>query len=426
MNDTSLAVEYQPSREFALELDRNDRLAHYREQYHLPVGPDGKPWIYLTGNSLGLQPKGTRAMVEGELRDWAELGVEGHFEAQHPWYSYHEMFREPAARLVGAIPGEVAVMNTLTTNLHLMMVSFYRPVPGRFKILVEEGAFPSDQYAVWSQARFHGYDPADAIVALKPRQGEDTLRTEDIESVLAERGHEIALVMLGGVNYYTGQAFDMNRVTAAAHAAGCVAGYDLAHAAGNLVLRLHDWDVDFAVWCTYKYLNSGPGGVSGCFVHERHAFNPELPRFAGWWGNDPGTRFQMHTEFIPQHGAAGWQLSNAQILPMAAHKAALDLFDQAGMENLREKSEQLTGYLEFLIDRIPGNRYQIITPRTSADRGCQLSIRIDGDARAMADHLKQQGVIVDFRHPDVIRVAPVPMYNTFQDVWRFAEMLRNA
>lgn len=426
MNDTSLAVEYQPTREFALELDRNDRLAHYRQQYHLPVAPNGEPWIYLTGNSLGLQPKGTREMIEGEIRDWAELGVEGHFEARHPWYSYHEMFREPAARLVGGLPGEVVIMNTLTTNLHLMMVSFYRPTTERFKILVEDGAFPSDQYAVLSQARFHGYDPADAIVALKPREGEDTIRTEDIESVLAERGHEIALVMLGGVNYYTGQAFDMKRVTAAAHAVGCVVGYDLAHAAGNLVLRLHDWDVDFAVWCTYKYLNSGPGGVSGCFVHERHAFNPELPRFAGWWGNDPDTRFQMRTEFTPQRGAAGWQLSNAQILPMAAHKAALDLFDQAGMENLREKSELLTGYLEFLIDRIPGDHYRIITPRTSPDRGCQLSIRIDGDARGMADNLKQNGVIVDFRHPDVIRVAPVPMYNTFEDAWRFSELLRNA
>jgi len=423
MSQTSLTIDYQPSREFARELDHADSLAHFRDQYHLPLGADGRPWVYLTGNSLGLQPKGAAGMIEQELRDWAELGVEGHFEARHPWYSYHEMFRDPAARLVGGVPGEVVIMNTLTTNLHLLMVSFYRPAPERYRILVEQGAFPSDQYAVASQVRFHGYDPADAIITLKPREGEDTIRTEDIEALLAGRGDEIALVMLGGVNYYTGQAFDMERVTAAAHAAGCVVGYDLAHGAGNLLLRLHDWNVDFAVWCTYKYLNSGPGGVSGCFVHERHAFAPELPRFAGWWGNDPATRFEMQPEFVPQRGAAGWQLSNAQILPMAAHKAALDLFDQAGMEALREKSELLTGYLEFLIDRIPGERYGIITPRNPAERGCQLSIRIDGDARSMAGVLKTMGAIADFRPPDVIRVAPVPMYNTFEDVWRFAEML---
>jgi len=420
------AVDHNTSREYARQLDAVDPLASFRERYHLPKTATGEPMIYLTGNSLGLQPKGTARAIEQELHDWAELGVEGHFEAENPWYSYHEIFREPAAALVGALPGEVVVMNTLTTNLHLMMVSFYRPTPTRFKILVEQGAFPSDQYAVASQALFHGYDPAEAIVTLHPRDGENMIRTEDIESLLAARGEEIALVMLSGVNYYTGQAFDMKRITAAAHAQGCIAGYDLAHAAGNLLMHLHDWDVDFAVWCTYKYLNSGPGGVSGCFVHQRHAFEPTLPRFAGWWGNDPDGRFRMSPQFVPQSGAAGWQLSNAQILPMAAHKAALELFTEAGMPALQRKSELLTGYLEFLIDRIPGDRYQIITPRDPADRGAQLSIRTQTDAKAFAEWLKGEGAIVDFRHPDVIRVAPVPMYNTFDEAWRFAQMLERA
>jgi kynureninase len=423
MDTTSSTTTYEAALEYAIELDRNDPLAGFRERYHIPRTVNGDELIYLTGNSLGLQPKSVRAAVEQELDDWARYGVEGHFEAKHPWYGYHEMFREPAARIVGGRPGEAVVMNSLTTNLHLMMVSFYRPTPERYKILVEASAFPSDQYAVWSQARFHGFDPSDAIVTVRPRDGEDTIRTDDIERYLITRGDEIALVMLGGVNFYTGQAFDIERITAAAHAAGCVVGFDLAHAAGNLVMQLHDWDVDFAVWCGYKYLNSGPGGVSGCFVHERHAFEPELPRFAGWWGNDPQSRFEMRPDFVPQHGAAGWQLSNAQVLPMAVHKAALDLFMEAGMENLRHKSERLTGYLEFLIDRIPGERYSIVTPRDPAARGCQLSIRTVHDARAMSELLLWKGVSVDFRPPDVIRVAPVPMYNTFEDVWRFANIL---
>jgi kynureninase len=440
MSTTSSDTDYDAALDYAIELDRNDPLAGFREQYYIPKNPlgglgeqygiprnsDGDTLIYLTGNSLGLQPKGALPAVAQELRDWAEFGVEGHFRAKHPWFSYHEMFREPAARIVGGNPGEAVVMNTLTTNLHLMMVSFYRPTPTRYKILVEASAFPSDQYAVASQVHFHGHDPHDAIVTLRPREGEDTIHTEDIEQYLAAHGEEIALVMLGGVNFYTGQAFDIARITAAAHAAGCVAGFDLAHAAGNMLMHLHDWDVDFAVWCSYKYLNSGPGGVSGCFVHERHAFAPELPRFAGWWGNDPDSRFDMQSEFTPQRGAAGWQLSNAQILPMAVHKVALDLFMAAGMENLRKKSEQLTGYLEFLLDRIPGDRYRIITPRDPAQRGCQLSIRTEQKARAFAELLLLHGVAVDHRPPDVIRVAPVPMYNTFQDVWRFADILAKA
>lgn len=419
-------VDYSATHDFAREMDRNDPLARFREQYHLPRAVGGEPFIYLAGNSLGLQPKGAWPMIEQELKDWAKFGVEGHFEAKHPWYSYHEMFSQPLATLVGADPVEVVAMNTLTTNLHLMMVSFYRPTPDRHKILIEAGAFPSDQYAVAGQIRYHGYDPAEGVIELRPRDGEDGVRTEDIERLLLTRGNEIALVMLGGVNYYTGQAFDMERITAAARAQGCVVGFDLAHAAGNLVLRLHEWDVDFAVWCGYKYLNSGPGGVSGVFVHQRHAFDPSLPRFAGWWGVEPATRFAMNSEFMPQQGAAGWQLSNAQILPMAAHKAALDLFVEAGMEALRAKSLLLTGYLEFLIDAIEGKRYAIITPRDPAQRGCQLSIRIRGDARKLSEELKWVGVIADYRAPDVIRLAPVPMYNTFDDVYRVAHFLARA
>jgi kynureninase len=420
---TSTDIVFETSRDFARDLDERDPLGGLRDEYYLPRTVKGEPTIYFTGNSLGLQPKGTRAAIEQELKDWAELGVEGHFEAKNPWYGYHEIFREPAAAVVGALPGEVVVMNTLTTNLHLMMVSFYRPTKSRYKIVVEENAFPSDQYAVWSQARFHGYDPHDAIIPLRPVTGESTVRAEEIENLLAQRGPEIALVMLGGVNYYSGQVFDMERVTAAAHAQGCVVGFDLAHAAGNLLLRLHDWNVDFAVWCTYKYLNSGPGGVGGAFVHERHAFEPELPRFAGWWGTEPQTRFEMRPDFVPQHGAAGWQLSNAQVLPMAAHRAALDLFSRAGMPALRAKSELMTAYLEHLVQQIPGDHFRIITPSSPSERGCQLSIRLDRDARRFNEALAFEGVVADFRPPDVVRVAPVPMYNTFEEVWRFVEIL---
>lgn len=387
----------------------------------MPKHSDGSDVIYLTGNSLGLQPKSTANMIMQELKDWQEYAVEGHFEATYPWFDYHEMFAEPAGNVVGAKPVEVVVMNTLTTNLHLMMVSFYRPKPGRFKILIEENAFPSDRYAVASQAAFHGYDPKEAVVEMKPREGELSIRTEDIEEYLEREGESVALVMFGGVNYYSGQAFDMERITAAGQKQGCVVGFDLAHGAGNLRTHLHDWNVDFAVWCTYKYLNSGPGGVSGCFVHERHAFDPDLPRFAGWWGNDPATRFTMPAEFVPQRGAAGWQLSNAQILPMAAHWAALQLFDRAGMDALRTKSEALTGYLEFLLH--DDNRFQILTPRDPSARGCQLSIRITGNAKGIVDQLKGKGIIADYRVPDVIRVAPTPMYNTFEDVYRFSKQL---
>ena len=418
-------MQYERTREWAENADRNDPLAEFRSEYIIPTEREGKDeLIYLTGNSLGLQPRSAAKMVMQELSDWAEYAVEGHFDATYPWFDYHEMFAEPEARVVGAKPVEVVVMNTLTTNLHLMMVSFYRPTKDRYRIVIEENAFPSDRYAVASQARFHGYDPEDAIVELKGRDGEATLRTEDIEEYLSLEGGTVALVMLGGVNYYTGQAFDMKRITAAGHAAGALVGFDCAHAAGNLRLSLHDDDVDFAVWCTYKYLNSGPGGVSGCFVHERHAFEPDIPRFAGWWGNDPGTRFEMPREFTPQRGAAGWQLSNAQILPMAAHWAALQLFDRAGMDRLRAKSEELTGFLEFLLSDLEG--FTLLTPSDPSARGCQLSIRIPGDAKTVVDRLRAFGVVADYRFPDVIRAAPTPMYNTYIDVWRFVEKLSDA
>ncbi len=414
-------MTYERSREWAIEADRIDPLAEFRGEHHIPVGEGGEELIYLTGNSLGLQPKGTAGMIRQELADWQKYAVEGHFDATYPWFDYHEMFAEPEARVVGAKPIEVVVMNTLTTNLHLMMVSFYRPTKERYRIVIEANAFPSDRYAVASQAAFHGYDPADAIVEIGPREGEDTIRTEDVEEYLEREGESVALVMFGGVNYYTGQAFDMKRLTAAGHKAGAFVGFDCAHAAGNLQMRLHDHDVDFAVWCTYKYLNSGPGGVSGCFVHERHAFEPDIPRFAGWWGNDPGTRFEMPEKFVPQRGAGGWQLSNAQILPMAAHWSALQLFDRAGIENLRAKSEKLTGYMEFLLADREG--FSILTPTDAAARGCQLSIRIPSDAKGVVDRLRTHGIIADYRVPDVIRVAPTPMYNTFDEVWRFVELM---
>lgn len=417
--------------EDARKRDEADELATFREEFLFPdkMGADGAPIegeeaIYLCGNSLGLQPRGVKEHLLVELEDWAKFGVEGHFHGRNPWYDYHEFLTAKMADVVGAKPLEVVVMNALTVNLHLLMVSFYRPTEERYKIVIEAGAFPSDQYAVDSQARFHGFDPEDAIVEFKPREGEYTLRTSDITDWLEEHGHEVALVMFGGVNYYTGQALDMAAITRAGHKAGCVVGFDLAHAAGNLQLQLHEDGPDFAAWCSYKYLNSGPGGVAGVFVHERHANNPDLPRFAGWWGNDPKTRFQMGREFTPQEGAAGWQLSNAPVLAMAALKASLELFDRAGMSALRQKSEALTGYMLELIDAIPNERFEIITPRDPGARGCQLSIRTRFDGQELFEALTASGVICDFRRPDVIRVAPAPLYNSFEDVWRFCQVLR--
>ncbi|MGB3618566.1 MAG: kynureninase [Catalinimonas sp.] len=402
--------------------DAADPLRRFRDEFLLPEH-EGRPALYFCGNSLGLQPKGVAAAVQIELDDWARLGVEGHFRGRNPWVDYHRRLAEPLGRIVGARPGEVVAMNALTVNLHLLLVSFYRPTAGRYKIIVEGGAFPSDQYALASQVRHHGFDPDDAIVELHPRPGEHGLRTEDITAAIGQTGEALALVMMGGVNYYTGQWFDLPAITAAGHKVGATVGFDLAHAAGNVVLNLHDWNVDFAAWCTYKYLNSGPGGVAGAFVHERHARAFDLPRFAGWWGHDEATRFRMDKIFRPMPGAEGWQLSNAPILAMAAHRAALDVFDAAGgMGPLRKKSEALTGYLYHLLRDVPGVR--VITPADPAARGCQLSLLTGEDGRAQYERLARAGVVVDRREPNVIRVAPTPLYNTFEEAYRFARLLR--
>jgi len=406
-------------------LDLADPLAHFRERFFVPHYRSGAEAIYFTGNSLGLQPKTVRGYVEQELADWEKFAVEGHMHAKNPWLPYHEFLTEPMARVVGALPSETVVMNGLTVNLHLMLVSFYRPTAGRHKLVIEKGAFPSDHYAVESQIKLHGFDPAISLVELAPRDGETTLRTEDILETIEREGDTIALVMLGGVNYYTGQAFAMKAITAAGHERGCVVGFDCAHAAGNLDLHLHDWDVDFAVWCSYKYLNGGPGAVAGAFVHERHANSFDLPRFAGWWGNNKETRFLMGPNFEPLSGAEGWQLSNPPILQMAALRASLEIFDEAGMANLRAKSEKLTGYLEHLLDQINGERVSVITPRNPAERGCQLSIRVKDADKSLLNAISERGVFADWREPDVIRVAPVPLYNSFADVNRFAEILKD-
>lgn len=415
---------FQNTAEFAAELDASDPLAHFRDRFHIPLDANGDKVLYFTGNSLGLQPKTAREFICQELDDWATHGVEGHFRARNPWMPYHELVTEQMARIVGAKPVETVVMNSLTVNLHLLLVSFYRPAGERRKIVIEKGAFPSDQYAVKSQIHFHGGTDAD-LIELEPRPGESTLRTEDIESTIAANAPEIALVMLGGVNYYTGQLFDLERVTRAAHAAGAVAGFDLAHAAGNVELRLHDWNVDFAAWCTYKYLNAGPGGIAGVFVHERHADSPELPRFAGWWGHDKKTRFLMGDEFVPIRGAEGWQLSNPPIFQLAALRASLGIFDDAGIANLRAKSERLTAFLAFLLAEIKDERIDVITPSDKSARGCQLSIRVRNSDKNLFHALESRGVVADWREPDVIRVAPVPLYNSFTDVFSFSRILRD-
>lgn len=421
-------MEFKNTLAYAREADKNDPLAEYRNQFHIPIH-NSEPVVYLTGNSLGLLPKTARAAVEQEFADWERFGVEGHFKAKNPWFSYHKLLTQKTARLVGALQHEVVVMNNLTTNLHLLMVSFYKPDHKRFKIIMEGGAFPSDQYAMESQVRFHGLNPDEAIVELLPRKGEFTLRTEDILETINNHKDELALVMMGGVNYYTGQAFNMAAIAEAAHKAGAFCGFDLAHAAGNLLLQLHQWDVDFAVWCSYKYLNSGPGGTSGVFIHERHANNTQMPRFAGWWGYDEATRFQMKKGFNPTPTAEGWQLSNAQVFPMAIHNASLQLFDKAGMPALRKKSEILTGYLEFVLNEVnashPEGLFTIITPQTIEDRGCQLSLLVNKNGKTLYNYLESKGVVTDWREPNVIRMAPVPMYNTFEDVFKVGEVIKN-
>src|SRR5213596_2325374 len=419
-------MKFSTDEDFALQLDAEDPLRHFREKFHLPLGKDGKPVIYFAGNSLGLMPKSARQIVDDELDNWAKLGVDAHHATGTPWYSYHEALREPTARLVGANSLEVICMNSLTVNLHLMMATFYRPTNSRFKVLMEEPAFPSDTYAIKTQLIHHGLDPKDALVLARPRKGEFTVRKEDILDLIDKHADHLAVVIMGAVNFFTGQLVDMEKVTAAAQKHGIVVGFDLAHAIGNVPLSLHEWNVDFAVWCSYKYLNSGPGAVAGAFVHERHATNTKLPRLAGWFGNDPNTRFRLHLEpeFVPVASADGWQISNPPILSMAPLRASLAVFDEAGgMERLRGKSVKLTGYLEFLIDQIGSNRFTVITPRKRDARGCQLSILAHEHPRELFKKLQAAGVKCDFREPNVIRAAPTPLYNTFHEVWRFAKIL---
>lgn len=418
-------MKYRTDAAFAAEMDAQDPLAKFRAQFHIPQH-EGRDCIYFCGNSLGLQPKAVEGAMAQELADWKNLGVEGHFHGKHPWMPYHEFVAENAAYVVGAKASEVVMMNGLTANLHLMMVSFYRPTKARYKILIEYTPFPSDIYAVQSQAKFHGFDPADAIIEMKPRDGEHTLRQEDIEEMIAREGQSIALILIGGVHYYTGQFFDIARITEAGHQQGCMVGFDLAHAAGNVLLKLHDCNVDFACWCSYKYLNSGPGAVAGAFVHERHAKSFDLPRFAGWWGNDKSVRFKMGSQFQPMAGAEGWQLSNPPIFALAPARVSLDIFREAGMENLRKKSAQLTGYLEFLLHGLKLASLKIMTPANDAERGCQLSITVQGNGRKVFEALQKAGVVCDWREPDCIRVAPVPLYNSFTDVYRFVEIFKGA
>ena len=410
--------------EHALELDKNDPLAKYRQLFHIPKDKNDQELIYMTGNSLGLQPKSTQTYINQELKDWANLGVEGHFEAKNPWLQYHEFLTNNMAKVVGAKPIEVIVMNTLTTNLHLMMVSFYKPTKTRYKILIESDAFPSDKYAVESQLRHHGFDDKDGLILWKPRTGEELLNHDDLETILKEHGNEIALVMVGGVNYYTGQFLDLKRITKLSHTAGCKVGFDCAHGAGNVALNLHDSGADFAVWCTYKYLNAGPGSLAGCFVHERHAHNKELNRFTGWWSHNKKTRFTMRDEFDQLAGAEGWQLSNPPILSMAAIKASLDLIDTVGFQNMVEKSKKLTSYFEFLLKHLGDDVIQIITPSNPEQRGCQLSIQVKNADKTLHNKLTKTGVISDWREPDVIRCAPVPLYNSYLDVFNLVQNLK--
>jgi len=416
-------VKYENNIAFAEKLDSTDELSNYRERFFIPKTQDGRDVIYFAGNSLGLQPKTVRAYVEQELLDWEKMGVEGHNHAKHPWLPYHEFLTGQTAALVGAMPEEVVNMNSLSVNLHLMMVSFYRPTPQRNKILIEANAFPSDHYAVQSQIKFHGYSPGECLLEMKPRAGEVTIRTEDILERIEKEGDSIALIMFAGVNYYTGQAFEFEKIIEAGHKKGCIVGFDHAHGAGNLLLKLHEWNCDFAVWCSYKYLNGGPGAIAGAFVHKKHLLDMTIPKFWGWWGQDKATRFLMDHDFRPIPTVESWQLSNPPILQLAALRASLDIFHEAGMKKLRQKSEMMTGFMEFLINENNNGNIEIITPADPAQRGCQLSIRAKSDGKKLHTKLNVSGVICDWREPDVIRVAPVPLYNTFMDVWNFVKIL---
>ena len=420
-------MELENNLAFARQLDEQDTLRHFRERFYIPI-IHGREAIYLTGNSLGLQAKSTQDYVVDELEDWANFGVEGHFHARQPWFGYHEMFPHLLSNIVGALPEEIVVMNQLTVNLHLLMVSFYRPDEKRYKIICEAKAFPSDQYALESQVKLHGLDPADTIIEISPRQNEHWIRMEDITACIRENADSLALVLFGGVNYYSGQVFDMAAITTEAHEAGAYCGFDLAHAAGNVELKLHDWNVDFACWCSYKYLNSGPGGVGGVYIHRKHTADTSLPRLAGWWGYEKATRFQMEKGFKPIPTAEGWQVSNAPVFSMAVHKAALDIFEEAGMEKLLDKGKKLNDYLISVLDDInEGNAekvVEIITPRNEKERGCQLSMMMIKKGREVFEALKKAGVLADWREPNVIRVAPVPLYNSFEDVFRFGQVVK--
>jgi kynureninase len=417
-------TNYKLGLDFAREQDQNDAISHYRNQFHIPKDKHGNDWLYFTGNSLGLQPKNTKKYIQQELDDWADFGVEGHFEAKNPWMPYHEFLTDSMAKIVGAKPIEVVIMNTLTTNLHLLMVSFYQPTKTKYKIVIESDAFPSDRYAVQTQLEFHGFDANEGLIEWKPRKGEELLNIEDLESILNEQGDEIALLLIGGVNYYTGQYLDIKKIAELGHAKNCMVGIDLAHGAGNIQPDLHNSGVDFAAWCTYKYLNSGPGSLAGLFVHEKHAHNTKLKRFAGWWSHNKSTRFNMRQPLDVIPGAEGWQLSNPPILSMAAIKASLDMFNEVGMDALRKKSEQLTGYFEFLLNELNNDQIKIITPSNPNERGCQLSIQVKNADKSLHKKLTEAHIITDWREPDVIRCAPVPLYNTFEDVYRMVEKLK--
>ena len=414
----------QNTLQFAQQCDAQDSLRSFRNQFLFPKDSNGKNLIYLCGNSLGLQPRLTQEYIQQELNDWAKHGVEGHTDAENPWLPYHEFLTETMATIVGAKPSEVVMMNSLTANLHLMMVSFYQPTASKYKIIIESDAFPSDKYAVESQLKFHGYDPKDGLILWKPREGEDLCRFEDLEAIMKQQGDQVALLMIGSTNYYSGQHFPLKKITELGHAHDCMVGFDLAHGAGNIQPDLHNTGADFAVWCSYKYLNSGPGSLGGCFVHERHANNPALNRFTGWWGHNKETRFNMRHEFDALAGAEGWQLSNPPILSMAAIRASLAVFAEAGFDALRQKSEKLTGFLEFLLDQLEDENIRIITPRNLSERGCQLSIQLKNANKQLHTKLTEAGVISDWREPDVIRVAPAPLYNSFEDVYEFVQRLK--
>ena len=418
-------MTFQNTLQFAQELDQKDPLSKYRNEFIFPQHND-KNVIYFTGNSLGLQPKRTQKYVADVMNDWANLAVEGHFYAEKPWWDYHERFANPLSKIVGALPSEVTVMNTLTVNLHLLMVSFYRPTAKRYKIICEEKAFPSDQYMFQSQVAHHGFDPSTAIVEIKRREGEHNIRLEDIISKIEEVGDELALVLFGGVNYYTGQVFDMAAIVEAGHKVGAYVGFDLAHAAGNIKLNLHDWNADFAAWCSYKYMNSGPGNASGCFVHQKH-HHTGMPRFAGWWGHNKERRFKMEPTFDPVQGAEGWQVSNLPILSLAPYLAAVEMFEEVGMDQLIEKRNKITAYLEFIlheIDKEVASTFEIITPANQEERACQLSVFLHGEGRSLFDYLMKNGVITDWREPNVIRLAPVPLYTSYEDMYHFGQILK--